>query len=105
MFPPGGYIGYKMNKILSHCYTMGLAIFQTAFIEIITLRFLKREENHSFVLFRKRQGQGRREKGTGTLSQEVTGHYHIVSQGPIWGLKSGFLTPPQIPFSFPQPSY
>lgn len=73
--------GYKMNKIILHCYTKGLVIFQIAFIETIMLHFPKKEENHSFILFGQQQGLGRRE--TGMLSQEVTGHYHIVSQGPI----------------------
>lgn len=87
----------------SPCYTKTLAIFQIAFIETIMLNFLRKEENRYFTLLGQEKGLRRRETGTGTLSQEVTGHYHTVSQGPMKGHNSGFLTPPQTPFSFPQP--
>lgn len=84
MHHPGGYISYKMNKIVSHCYTE-IGYFPDCFIEKIVLNFLKKEKNHCFILIGQGQGKGlwRKEMRTGTLSQEVTGHFHIMSQRPI----------------------
>ena len=73
-------IGYKMNEIISHCYTQETGYFPQWFIETIRVNFVKKEKKlYSFT--RAEEGAGERGSGTGTLSQEVTGHYHTVSQG------------------------
>lgn len=62
MHHPGGYISYKMNKIVSHCYTE-IGYFPDCFIEKIVLNFLKKEKKSLFYFNWTGAGEGALEKG------------------------------------------
>lgn len=92
-----------MNQIIAYCYTKRLAIFQIVFLETNHASLSKERRKAVFDFIRTATGAG--EKGPGTLRQEVTGHYLHSESGAHLGTEVRLPTSPQIPFSFPWPSY